>query len=69
LDAVEPLNFAVPFFLAAAEDFAESSGAGRFFPATGAGVANGSVEDALDPAIDGSFFRVATGCEGCGVDT
>ena len=52
---------ATPFLLnGAGEDFDDSIGAGRFLPATGAGLANGSVEEAREPAMEGSFFRVET---------
>ena len=55
-------GFATPFFFRAAEaGFADSLGAGRFLPATAAGLANDSTELARDPCNDGSFFSEATG--------
>ena len=57
--AGEGFGLATPFFLKVAEeDLEDSIGAGRFLPATGAGLANGSVDEARDPAMEGSSFKV-----------
>lgn len=67
LEEGDGFAFARPFLLkAVGEGLEDSIGAGRFLPATGAGLAKGSVDEALEPVIEGSFFKVETDGAGAG---